>query len=1086
MSGPTQPDYTAVLDSLKDFQKRTVAYAFQQLYQNPGGSGRFLVADEVGLGKTLVARGVIAKTVEHLWDRRERIDIIYLCSNADIARQNIRRLTIPGLNQFIPAKRITLLPISMRQQNGRNFQNEKVNFIPLTPGTSFHLHSQFGVVEERILLYYALREAVEMPMDGAMQIFSGDAGKARFRYNYVEMFDPKTIDATMKAAFLRELEAEENKALLTDLAQLCQLFQQSRWEVRQANRDRHKAIISGLRGLLARTCMGALQPNLIIMDEFQRFKQLLNQETPAGELAQMLLNQDTARVLLLSATPYKMYTLSDDEEEDHHTDFLETLNFLFDDPLAGQTFRQTLRDYRQSLIQYGNRREEGRDWERLSAAKTAVESRLRQVMARTEKLTASADRNGMFRDVVSGEAGLQSQDLIGYVGLQQVAELIGHSNMLEYWKSAPYLLNFMEGYQFKRLFDGALGMPTKASALAQVLADNPQLLVSQADMANYQALDPGNARLRQLMADMIESGAWQLLWIPPSLPYYRLERPFAGRKKEQLTKRLVFSAWHVVPKAVASLLSYEAERRIMRLFKKAATNELYDSLRGRLQITRSHERLTGMPVLALMYPSPALAELGDPLTHYTRRNGSGLSDATTLLDAVQSEIEKRLAHLPMNWSAAGPADESWYWAAPILLDLVADAQGTRDWWQAENLAALWSGEGRAGEDFSAWAEHVAAAQTLFTQSHPNLGRPPEDLSLTLAQIAVGGLGNIGLRALSRISGGESSLTAVSLRLHAAAIGWAFRSLFNTPEAGALIQGLYKETDRAYWQKVLAYTIAGCLPAVMDEYSHILREALGLVEDGQEGVWAAVAASMRTAIQLRTASLKTDGFDVEPANAPVVYDYDFRWRSHFAQRFGDIHGENDRKEVRKEAVREGFNSPFWPFVLVTTSVGQEGLDFHQYCHAIVHWNLPANPVDLEQREGRVHRYKGHAIRKNVAHDYGASAINENTRDPWQALFAAAQSINGSDLVPFWIYPEKGKARAFIERHTPIMPLSRDAHRLLALRRGLTIYRMVLGQNRQEDLVDYLLNRLTDEEINRLMTQMQIDLQPPDVSAAVVGS
>jgi len=36
---------------------------------------------------------------------------------------------------------------------------------------------------------------------------------------------------------------------------------------------------------------------------------------------------------------------------------------------------------------------------------------------------------------------------------------------------------------------------------------------------------------------------------------------------------------------------------------------------------------------------------------------------------------------------------------------------------------------------------------------------------------------------------------------------------------------------------------------------------------------------------------------------------------------------------------------------TTSIGQEGLDFHYYCRKIVHWNLPSNPVDLEQREGR---------------------------------------------------------------------------------------------------------------------------------------
>src|SRR5690606_39964746 len=83
--------------------------------------------------------------------------------------------------------------------------------------------------------------------------------------------------------------------------------------------------------------------------------------------------------------------------------------------------------------------------------------------------------------------------------------------------------------------------------------------------------------------------------------------------------------------------------------------------------------------------------------------------------------------------------------------------------------------------------------------------------------------------------------------------------------------------------------------------------------------------------------------------------DRRVRTHFAARFG--RGTTDEgAEIREEHVRTAFNSPFWPFVLASTSVGQEGLDFHTYSHAVVHWNLPGNPVDLEQREGRVHRYK----------------------------------------------------------------------------------------------------------------------------------
>ena len=74
------------------------------------------------------------------------------------------------------------------------------------------------------------------------------------------------------------------------------------------------------------------------------------------------------------------------------------------------------------------------------------------------------------------------------------------------------------------------------------------------------------------------------------------------------------------------------------------------------------------------------------------------------------------------------------------------------------------------------------------------------------------------------------------------------------------------------------------------------------------------------------------------------------RRRVAVRFGRDGTDDEKVLQRSSSVRAAFNSPFWPFVLVTTSVGQEGLDFHQYCHAVVHWNLPSNPVDLEQREG----------------------------------------------------------------------------------------------------------------------------------------
>lgn len=85
------------------------------------------------------------------------------------------------------------------------------------------------------------------------------------------------------------------------------------------------------------------------------------------------------------------------------------------------------------------------------------------------------------------------------------------------------------------------------------------------------------------------------------------------------------------------------------------------------------------------------------------------------------------------------------------------------------------------------------------------------------------------------------------------------------------------------------------------------------------------------------------------------------------------------------VRDVFNSPFRPFVLTSTSIGQEGLDFHWYCKKIIHWNLPSNPVDLEQTEGRINRYKGLVIRNNLDRRYNPTKKENNIIDMWNSVF-----------------------------------------------------------------------------------------------------
>src|SRR5699024_10129488 len=143
-----------------------------------------------------------------------------------------------------------------------------------------------------------------------------------------------------------------------------------------------------------------------------------------------------------------------------------------------------------------------------------------------------------------------------------------------------------------------------------------------------------------------------------------------------------------------------------------------------------------------------------------------------------------------------------------------------------------------------------------------------------------------------------------------------------------------------------------LQAVLDEYCHMLKDAgLGTAPPAVQA--EAPAAHLHAAGSVRAAQNALHDFDVGRGKAPVGVRH---LKSHIAARFGRA-ATSDEASEREATVREGFNSPFWPFVLASTSVGQEGLDFHTYSHAVVHWNLPSNPVDLEQREGRVHRFKG---------------------------------------------------------------------------------------------------------------------------------
>lgn len=1072
----TCPDVEAVMAGLKDFQRATVDYVFQRLYLDRDYTRRFLIADEVGLGKTLVARGLIARAIHHLQQQGVgRIDVVYICSNAEIARQNVARLNVMGCEEFQLASRITLLPTQLH-----NLKERPVNFVSFTPGTSFNLHSSTGIGKERALLYSLLQKPWDLRGAAPLNVFQVDMGKDKFREWATGFRVSNRVDPELARAFLDTLAEHPN--VRTQFDELCERYARSRKHIPRDDRRMQAEFIGTLRKLLTVSCLRALEPDLVILDEFQRFKHLLNPDDPAGLLAGELFNyadqHSKARVILLSATPYKMYTVTDEANgEDHYADFLHTMRFLQDDPAATETLERTLNAYRQELFRLHNG-----DLQRLRTVKDDLERQLRRVMVRTERLAVTTDRDGMLSERPCVELALQPADVKGYLHIQQVARAIEHADVTEYWKSAPYLLSFMEDYELKRAFHRA--RTTRPAELAAALRQADGVIVPWRQIEKYAAVDPANARLRSLLADTVEIGAWQWLWMPPSLPYYQLAGPYRTASAASFTKRLIFTAWRVAPKAIATLVSYEAERRMFHALE-AEPDNTPDARRRRRPLLRfqvsDQRRLTGMPVLALVYPSTVLAEIGDPLRRLHGQTPlNALPTLSTILREVEQEIETRLAPIVARYAMFETVDDAWYWAAPLLLDLEATEQN-RAWLQRSSLAVAWAGQVQEKEDDgeeSHWADHVAEAQRVLSR---RLGRPPKDLVNVLALMAVAGPGPSALRALARVIGDDLSQPLPAVRDAAAQVAFAFRSLFNVPEATAMIRGLAGRDP--YWRDVLQYCADGGLSAVLDEYAHILRESQGLLGHPPDEMAGGLARSIYDALTLRTSSMDVDEISVDEQGCQVKPQ---RMRGRFALRFGRERNADDMETTRQEKVRDAFNSPFWPFALATTSIGQEGLDFHPYCHAIVHWNLPANPVDLEQREGRVHRYKGHAVRKNLARRYGVPPLTNGKCDPWEVLFDRAaedrkKSGDTSDLVPFWIYPLPGGAT--IERYVPALPLSRDQAHYTALKRALAVYRMVFGQSRQEDLLTFLLEHLSKSDAQAVADQLRIDLSPPTIKASI---
>ena len=391
-------------------------------------------------------------------------------------------------------------------------------------------------------------------------------------------------------------------------------------------------------------------------------------------------------------------------------------------------------------------------------------------------------------------------------------------------------------------------------------------------------------------------------------------RCLRAARESSFTKRLVFSAWQVVPKAVAMLLSYEVERA-------AISGRCRNGGRCIARPSRNQSGSAARHQLSAVSRQQVEAATFTRTTQTLRRNSVNADD---LVAMVRTKLQRLLEGTIEDAASDGPDDDAWYWAAPILLDLER-APHTRNGWARKDLSREWKArvDEDEEEDDGGWEEHVAQAKRVLGGWKPT-GRPPADLVDVLAKLAVAGPAVCALRSLSRLVSVDDVESEVFLLDGAGRIAWALRSMFNRPESMAVI----RETagEGAFWKQVLGvlprwwpHRRDGRVPA---SRARPPRPPTCPPKSRPEAEVLVAAETVCDALTLRSAPQYGRALRWRPARREL--DEERRaLRTHFAKSFGRTQHDDKEAVQRDEQVRAAFNSPFWP-VLSSTSIGQEGL------------------------------------------------------------------------------------------------------------------------------------------------------------------
>ena len=784
-----------------------------------------------------------------------------------------------------------------------------------------------------------------------------------------------------------------------------------------AKRERFGRFVGRLRRALAHAVLLSRPPDLIILDEFQRYRELLSKESWKDPLIGTLLGEvgeTRPAVLLLSATPYRLYASRWEETQgvEAHRELFDLLEFL------GGAEGPYVRSAASSLfIQFGNAlravaaptslaADMAQHVAEAQSVRTALQALLAPYLSRTEREPLSDE----LAHTTPLNAVLAPPDVRTFRHLTSSFEPEHRLYALPYWLSVPLPAQAL-GARYQAWDHGTFRRDAELTKLT-LAARNRLALPSDWPHPKFRSL-----------REVIKPEVISLPWTAPSLPWWPVGGAWSGIEHEP--KLLLFSRFKATPQSIAALTSLGVEAKYL------ATSNGYERAWRARRLKAGPGRL---PIMALFHPSPLLIAATDPLR--------GRGTARGARAAVRHQLLKALDSLNVNVEA----------------ETVKQRERRRPVWAL--LSALERLAGFSGRTQPAWRETASTDRLLRAlvdqwHSHRRLEwvsrRELDDLvtaALCYPGIAAG-------RALLRHDPEalESARYGALVRLC-----WhGLRSYLDNPIFLARLKG--GKPAKALPRAVLD----GNLESVLDEHFWIRRQSL---PDGRAGL----AGDLTEILGIASGSFSFHS--IGPKDGPRI-----RVRCHAAIPFGSTDDEDvpkgrpgETRPPRSDEIRKAFNSPFWPHVLATTSVGQEGLDFHTWCRRIAHWDLCSSPLALEQREGRIQRFGGLAIRQHLA-ELVKSRLStlDAPMSLWDELEALANRdhANESGLAPWWVLPG-----ATVTRYIFNLPQGRDVLRFAALKEQRLIYRLALGQPNQEDLVEILAR--SSPQLRAALKPLALDL------------